>query len=244
MEKQTKKNLLGSCLFFLALFGFQVFAGKLGSYFAAMLSYKQIDPYNKFASVSVHHFVQMLLTLVVIGVLSKLLKINFNFGFGDKKTGLKYLSVFTGSFLIIAVIMYAFTHITKQIPVYDFPLNRNNVAGTLGFQLFLSGPSEEILFRALPVTMFLYIFGKSIKVHKLITLEVILASLLFSIAHIKWSLAPFTVQADYFQLVYAFALGTVQGVTYQKSRSIIYPILMHSFSNVIMVGSGYLFTLL
>jgi hypothetical protein len=36
---------------------------------------------------------------------------------------------------------------------YDFTLDQRNVLGTLGFQLLLSGTSEEILYRALPITV-------------------------------------------------------------------------------------------
>jgi hypothetical protein len=68
-----------------------------------------------------------------------------------------------------------------------------NVLGTLGFQLFLSGTSEEILYCALPVTVLVYVFGKNIRIKWDITLEVVLASLLFTAAHIKWSLFPFSV---------------------------------------------------
>jgi membrane protease YdiL (CAAX protease family) len=67
---------------------------------------------------------------------------------------------------------------------------------------------------------------------------------LFACAHIRWSFAPFTFEADYFQIMYAFVLGTIQGAVYQKSQSILYPVLMHSFSNVLMVGGGYVFTAL
>jgi membrane protease YdiL (CAAX protease family) len=86
--------------------------------------------------------------------------------------------------------------------------------------------------------------GKSTKTKWGITLETIIAAFLFSIAHIKWSLFPFTIEADYFQLFYAFAQGIIAGKAYQDSQSIIYPMLMHSFSNVLMVGAGYLFLLL
>ncbi|PKM87786.1 MAG: hypothetical protein CVU87_08965, partial [Firmicutes bacterium HGW-Firmicutes-12] len=74
-----------------------------------------------------------------------------------------------------------------------------------------------------------------------ITLEVILASVLFSFAHINWSLSPFVFDVDFFRIFYAFVLGIIQGVVYQRSKSILYPILMHSFSNALMVGVGYLF---
>jgi len=244
MAKHKINKLLYGCIAFFALLVFQVFAGKVGNFTAGLFSYEQFDVYDIYARVSVHHFVQMIIALAVIAVFSKLLNVDFNFSLGNRKTGIKYLEVFTVVFILVACIIHTLMYINKQLPTYDFPLNINNIAGTLGFQLLLSGTSEEILFRALPVTVLTYVFGKSVKFKKYITLEVILASILFSIAHIKWSLAPFTFEADYFQLVYAFVLGTVQGVAYQECKSILYPVLMHSFSNVIMVGTGYVFALL
>lgn len=66
-----------------------------------------------------------------------------------------------------------------------------NVYGNLGFQTFLSGPSEEILFRALPVTIFLYLFKSNVKNRKNI-IVVLLSSVLFSLAHISWGFNSFT----------------------------------------------------
>ncbi|HPU95867.1 MAG TPA: CPBP family intramembrane metalloprotease, partial [Bacillota bacterium] len=112
------------------------------------------------------------------------------------------------------------------------------------FQLFLSGPAEELLYRALPISLLLYASGSKAKPGSTVTPEIIIASILFALAHIKWSLSPFTVSLDYMQLLYAMGMGVIQGVAYQKSRSVLYPILIHSLSNLIMVGMGYLFILL
>jgi membrane protease YdiL (CAAX protease family) len=130
----------------------------------------------------------------------------------------------------------------QRLPVYSFPLDARNIIGTLGFQLFLSGPAEEVVFRALPVILLAHSFGGSIKIKGSVTLEVLLASVLFAFAHMKWSLFPVRFEIDTFQIIYAFVLGTIQGIVYQKSKSILYPLLMHSFSNVLMVGGGYLVT--
>ena len=40
---------------------------------------------------------------------------------------------------------------------------------------------------------------------------------------------------------FASKLGIVYGVTYVKSKSIIYPMIMHGLSDVFMVGIGYIF---
>lgn len=98
--------------------------------------------------------------------------------------------------------------------------------------MFLSGPSEEILFRALPITLFIMLFGRSVKLKLGISLEVVLAALLFAFAHMD---SP---RID-FQIYYAFVLGIAYGVAYQKSGSIFYPMLMHSITNVLAVGIGH-----
>jgi len=154
------------------------------------------------------------------------------------------LSVFTAAFIVISVTQHAFMVLNNQLPVYAFPLDGRNIIGTLGFQLLLSGPAEEVVYRALPIVLLTRSFGKSVTIGGSVTLEVLLASLLFSFAHANWSLIPFTFKADSFQIIYAFVLGTIQGIAYQRSRSILYPVLMHSISNVLMVGGGYVFTAL
>jgi membrane protease YdiL (CAAX protease family) len=237
-------KLLYGSIAVIALFIVQVFAGKSGGAVADLLSYNKIDFYNTYAWVSVHHIIQMLIVLSIIVVLSKLLKVDFGFKLGDSKKGMRYLIFFTAAFAAVTLLSHILMCIYHQLPRYDFPLNKSNVIGTLGFQLFLSGPSEEIVFRALPVTMLTYVFGKSINIKWNITLEIMIASFFFSIAHMKWSLFPFTMEVNYFRLFYAFVLGTIQGIAYQESHSIVYPMLMHSLSNFLMVGTGYQFALL
>jgi membrane protease YdiL (CAAX protease family) len=227
-----------------ALLIVQEFAGKAGSAVAYLFSYDQFDPDNVFAWQSVHHLVMLIIGLAIVAVLSRLLKDNFGFQLGDRRKGIRYFIIFTVALTIISLIYHIIIYIGGQPLTFDFELNQRNVLGTLGFQLLLSGPAEEILYRALPVTVLIHVLGKSVRLKWNITLEVVLASLLFSIAHIKWSPSPFTVDTNIPQLFYAFAIGTVQGIAYQESRSVLYPILMHSFSNVLMVGTGYLFAVL
>jgi len=239
-QSTTPKILLFGAII-VALFVFQVFAGRVGNIIADLLPYGKLDPFEAFARVSVHHIIEMLIVLAVIMILGKLLKVDFGFGLGDRKTGTKYVVVYTAIFAGIALVTHILMLINNRLPVYDFPLNKNNILGTLGFQLLLSGPAEEILYRALPITMFVYVLGKSVKVKWGITLETLIASFLFTIAHMKWSLFPLTIEANYFQLFYAFVQGIILGKAYQDSHSIVYPMFMHSISNVLMVGTGYLF---
>lgn len=245
VEKKERFRTPLSIAVFILIFLTQIFAGKAGHFIGHSVPYQSIDPYDCFIEISIHHAVMLLIALILVLALRKILKIDFYLGLGDKKSGLKYLAIYTASFFVITIVIHAFMALKNQLPSYDFPLDARNVTGKLLFQLLLTGPAEEMLYRALPVALLTYVFGKSIKVKGSITLEVLLASLIFSLAHAnKMSLVPFTFEADYFQLIYAFVLGTIQGVVYQKSKSIVYPILMHSFSNVLMVGGGFLFTAL
>lgn len=244
-SKQTdQKKILMCGIMILLLLIFQEVLGKVGRFVADLLSCERFNPYNAFAWVSVHHIAEMLIALAVIKILSKLLKVDFGFGLGNRKKGTKYVLVYSAIFAGVTLVCHMLMLIYNILPVYDFPLNKNNILGTLSFQLLLSGPAEEILYRAIPITMLVHVLGESIKVKWSITLETIIASFLFAIAHMKWSLFPFTIEANYFQLFYAFVLGIIQGKAYQDSHSIVYPMLMHSISNVLMVGTGYLFLLL
>jgi membrane protease YdiL (CAAX protease family) len=86
-----------------------------------------------------------------------------------------------------------------------------------------------------------WVTSKEIKVAKWdISVATILAAVFFAIAHIKWTVSPFTISADPLQLVYCLILGTVYGIVYQKTESVLYPMLMHSFTNVIAVGLGFI----
>jgi membrane protease YdiL (CAAX protease family) len=226
---------------------FQQFASKVGHLIASCFDYKAIDEHAVFAYVSVHHIVQMLIALFAILKLSKKYKIHFGFSAGNKKLGMKYVLLFTAAVFAFNLLLYGIGFFSNQTIEYDYPLNANNVLGTLGFQLLLSGPSEEILFRALPIAVLSFLLGsdKKRKFTKLnLSFEVIAAAVLFSIAHIRWTINPFSISMNYLQLIYCFVLGIVDGKAYQETNSVLYPMIMHSVSNVITVGLGYVFSII
>ncbi|MDD4494687.1 MAG: CPBP family intramembrane metalloprotease [Eubacteriales bacterium] len=227
----------------LSLLIFQLVLGKIGSVAASSFSYDRLDPHNAFLWISVHHFTEFAIVLPVILLIGKLFKIDFGFDLGDRKKGSRYLAIFTVIFAGVTLVCHILMLLNDMLPANLFPLTTGNILGTLGFQLFLSGPTEELLYRALPIAILVHIFGTPTNKKRGITLETIIASGLFAVAHLKWTLIPFTFEPNPFQILYAFAMGTIQGKAYQDSQSILYPILMHSISNVLMVGTGYLFQL-
>ena len=252
MEKS--KSLWPVPIMVLFIFVFQQFASGIGRLVAGLFTYDRIDPYNLFAWVSVHHIVQMIIALMAIGILVKVKNLDFGFRLGNVKVGLEHILNFSIFLFIYVIVFYIITFVFFSFSAPNHPLNLTNVAGRLGFQLLLSGPSEEILFRALPITLLAYCLksSKFITVNKKIagvssfdvSLETVIVAVLFAIAHIGWEINPFSITHLYVhQLILSFVFGIFYGVAYQKSKSVIYPMIMHSMSNVVIVGARYVLSI-
>lgn len=204
---------------------------------ARLFDYSAIDKDDLFMWISVHHILQALFALMIIFILHKAKGIS---GFKLKpkldKAGIKYTIIFCIAILIYFIAAYIVGSIFNSIGVYNYELSTANVVGTLSFQLLLSGTSEEILFRSLPITLYKTVLDGEKKYDNILT--VILTSFLFALAHFNWQ-QPIYVQ--WFQLVYAFTLGLAYGFVFIKSKSVIYPMIMHGMSNFISVGGCYLY---
>ncbi len=175
-------------------------------------------------------------------IVSRFFKPDWHLQLGDRKAGLHSVAWFTAIFLGYTLAVYAVEGSMGELNGYDFPLTTRNILGTLGFQLLLSGPSEEILFRAFPIAILSCMLQREIGIRFFrwhISLPVIIAAVFFAVAHISWSITKFYLSFDPFQLAYAFVLGIIYGIIYQKSKSVLYPMMVHSISNFIMVGTGY-----
>ncbi len=242
MQTLMKKTGLMTAIAALLILVAQTLIARAGSAAANLFTYDGIDPNGRFAWISVHHIVQAVIALGVMWILSRFLKLDWYLRLGDKKTGLRSVAWFAAIFLGYTLVVYIIEGSLGSLNSYDFPLNTRNIMGTLGFQLLLSGPSEEILFRAFPIAILTCTLQREIGIRFFkwhISLPVIIAAVFFAVAHISWSITKFYISFDPFQLVYAFVLGIIYGVIYQKSKSVLYPMMVHSISNFIMVGVGY-----
>lgn len=257
-QKIQPAKALKVAMVVLGLFVFQQLASGSGILVANLFSYTRIDPHGQFMWISVHHIVEMAVALAAIWLLTAVWGIDFGLRVGNVRAGLRALGWFFAVFIPYTVGAYAVMMLMGGEPTYAFPLTTRNVLGTLGFQLLLSGTAEELLFRALPIGVMWHLLGKgrligfvSFRKRHLPRrpwLEVygagIAAAVLFAVAHINWSLTPFTLSYDSFQLVFAFVLGIVYAQTYERTGSVLYPMIMHSMANVLMVGGGYLCSVL
>lgn len=223
---------------------------RLAGAFANLFDYSAIDPDGAFMWISVRHLTQGVMVLILMLIISKVSAIRFGFGWGDREVGWFYLRLFALIFIGYVVVQrLIILLLTGALPVFWHPLTARNIIGQLGFQLLLSGPSEELIFRAFAITMLgllvqgvvfrnqdagpgkaaFKIFGGQLSVANLI------AAVIFGLAHMRFTFAPFSVSFDTGQVIVSVILGLFYGVCYERSKSMIYPMLMHSFSNVVVV---------
>lgn len=154
----------------------------------------------------------------------------FNYTMIDQDDIFMHISVHHAVQMIIALLIIFIIAKTKKIKFHLKPkVDKTGILYTTIFTIVI-----------LLYVFISYIIGYCKDDHRL---AITLAAMLFSIAHIKWTVLPFAVSFSWVQLIYAFVLGVIYGVTYIKSKSIIYPMIMHGLSNFLMVGVGYMFAI-
>jgi membrane protease YdiL (CAAX protease family) len=208
---------------------------RLGGFVADQFDYTAIDPDHTFAWISVHHIAQALILLALMVALARVRSVDFGFGCGDRKVGFRFVRIFALIFASYVVVSTVIVLVFGTFRTFPYPLTARNVAGQLAFQLLLSGSSEELIFRAFAITMLAFATKRTV-LNGRVTVATLIAAVIFGFAHVGISLSPFALTADPFQVVYATALGIAYGICYERSKSVYYPMMMHSISNVIAVG--------
>lgn len=192
-----------------------------------------------FVQLSVHHLVQAALTVSLVWLLASRWGLDFGLRVGDARAGWAVLGVFAlawGAYLLVFHLVMSATGHTRV----SLPSDPGLQLGVLGFQVLLTGPCEELLFRALPITLL-----AALRPRKLVgrgrwslTVESAVAAILFAAGHVGFSLAPLALHLDPAQLATTFVLGALQGVVYQRTRSVLWPMALHSLSNgMVTVGA-------
>ncbi|MFI2753660.1 lysostaphin resistance A-like protein [Cellulomonas sp. P22] len=211
-----------------------------GGVVAGWIPLSSVDPGNWWLRLSVHHVVQVLPVLgvmVVVARRSRLdLRLDFGLGLGlgDWRWGLRAVGVVSAVLVVYLVGVHMALRALGHPLSSTVPVDPGARAGQLAFQLLLSGPSEELVFRALPIAV-LAALGSVVVVRRWgLRLEALVAAVLFSLAHVTVTLGTWQTSADGQQLAFALVLGAVQGVVFQRSRSVLYPMAIHSISNVIV----------
>ena len=208
---------------------------KLSGVIAGLFDYQFIDPDGSFAWISVHHIVQALIFIMIIIGVNKFKPLNFGFGWGNKEVGRKYVLRFALFFSIYTAGAFLILVLTNSFEPFRHALSTNNIIGQMSFQLLLSGPSEELIFRAFSITMVSLLIRERVFKGKVSAANLI-AAVIFGLAHVGYSFSPFELSYNPGQIMLSIGLGLIYGDCYEKTKSVIYPMMMHSFTNVVMVG--------
>ena len=183
-ESRCKNKYVIAAILIVALFAVQFLFSRFGFLISQLFDYSSLDPDGLFVQVAVHHIIQMLCALALIFIIWKAKKAEgFNLRPRLDPRGLKDTLLFCLAITVYYLAIYIIGSFTNTVNTYDYELNAVNVSGTLAFQLLLSGPSEEILFRLLPIAVLLNVLDTDIKRDRVIA--VLSAAALFGIAHIS-----------------------------------------------------------
>jgi len=238
-----KKHII-NFLVVLGLFLLLIGIPKISGLLANQFDLSQADPDGAYLWISLHHIFQALIFIPLFVIVKKIKpEIHFGIGIGDYKLGLSYVTKFTLFFLGYTAVGFAIVLLSGTFQPFQYPMNARNIFGYLGFQLLLSGPSEELLFRSFGMAVLGYFIGKRVFKGKLSVSNIIIA-VIFGLAHVGFSFSPFELRYSAFQVIYAFALGLLYGDCIERTKSVIYPMMLHSISNVIAVGVTVLVTAL
>ncbi|MBQ7492343.1 MAG: CPBP family intramembrane metalloprotease [Clostridia bacterium] len=237
---KTGKTILRFFAVTAAFILFRELVDRLGWKLALALDNGVLDPDGVFLAVSIHHVVYVLCTLPVCFALHKAAGLEFPLKPRRDDRSARFVARLCLVFLVYNLGWYLIVGVLERaiVPV-DYALTAVNVAGTLGFQLFLSGTGEELLCRALPITCLRAACGEQRKSTDSVIL--LITALLFAAGHIRVS-APLSTQ--WYNLLYVFVHGMIYGMVYLRAKSVIYPMILHGVSNVLSVGGCYLYMLL
>lgn len=208
---------------------------RLSGLIVSLVNYQAIDPDGAYAWISVHHIVMAVIFILIIMFIRLTKPLEFGFGWGNKEIGKKYVKSFTIIFGVGSLVSHFIMILTNTFQQFPYPLTATNIIGQLSFQLLLSGTAEELVFRAFAMTMLALVIKGRVFNGK-VSIANIIAAIIFGVAHVGFSFAPFSVSYIPSQVILAIVLGLFYGDCCEKSKSMYYPMMMHGISNVIMVS--------
>ena len=190
------------------------------------------DPDETFIYKTVHHVLQLVLTITAMILLSKKGYLNqWGFNFNKWKISLKWIAIF----LFIWTTMQ-YIGISRNPLQLDYELTTKNKIGIQFFQYFLSGTGEEPLYRGFVMIYLMKYWDKIFKLGKVeIPISLFFATLFFMLAHVNIDMQTLSItHFDFGQQMNSFQLGIVYGLAFHYTKSLFAPIIMHGISNGII----------
>ena len=205
-----------------------------------------MDPDNVFLWISIHHIFQLLFSLVLMKLwLTRRLR-DYGFNLNDYRCSLRIFFWFCLIYLVPIFFLNVLPHIISgQPPSFKYPLNARNIACRLSYMYLLTGTGEEPLFRGFAIVVLSQSWKRIFRIWRIeLSSAGLIATALFMIAHIKFTVFPFEITyISWPQQVWALGLGLYYAVVFQKTKSLLCPVLSHGYSNGIIFTLQYLMVL-
>jgi membrane protease YdiL (CAAX protease family) len=200
-----------------------------------------LDPDNVFLYQSIRHILLLFLPMVLMKLwLTRRLR-DYGFNLNDYKRSLRIFCWFCVIYLVPVFFVNVLPHIISgKPPWFRYPLNARNIACKLSYMYLLTGTGEEPLFRGFAIVLLSQSWNGIFRIWRIeISSAGLIATVLFMIAHIKFTVFPFEITyISWPQQVWALGLGLYYAIVFQKTKSLLCPILSHGYSN------GIIFTIL
>ena len=204
-----------------------------------------LDPDNVFLYQSIRHILMLLLPMVLMKLwLSRRLR-DYGFNLNDWRRSLRIFFWFCLIYLVPVFFVNVLPHIISgKPPFFKHPLNTRNIASRLSYMYLLTGTGEETLFRGFAIVVLSQSWKRVFHIWWIeISSAVLIATILFMFAHIKFTVFPFEITfISWMQQFWALGLGLYYGIVFQRTKSLLCPVLSHGYSNGIIFTLLYLMT--
>lgn len=190
---------------------------------------QSFDPDETFVYKTVHHLIQLILTLITMILLSKDKDLNqWGFNLKNWEISLKWIVIFSITWTSIQY--FGISQTPFQL---DYELTTKNKNGIQFFQYFLSGTGEEPLYRGFVMVYLMKFWDKIFKIGKVVVpITLFFATLLFMLAHVNIDLLNLNItHFDFGQQMNSLQLGIIYGLAFHYTKSLVAPIIMHGISN-------------
>lgn len=254
MELERSNPLQIASITFVLLAGLTVGLNAIG-YFSMFVSHElyqltyRLDPENAFLVITQHHLVQIVLGMVLVGILM----VGFRLGLGDfgfRKEGFRGslgpIAIFTAVFAAVQLVGTLIYVYIAGLPLYlNYRLSVPNFVGYFLFEVLLSGTSEEIVFRSLPLVIVGLALPKRGDQFVMRTVAVVISTVAFMVGHIGFEWTPFRItHIDVFQQLTCLVASLFYCWLFFRFRNLWAIMLTHNVLNgiVTLVSLGVFVT--
>ncbi len=212
---------------------------------ATIGAFQVLDPDGVFAWRFLHHIVQTLLTAAVIVFLAARWRrpaaqwgLNLN---KSKWSMTMFWRYCLGCAIYSIVSAWLAMRASGLSSAINHPMTARNVIGNLSFMFTMPGISEELLFRALVMSILSRSWQGKIRLTGFdVSTSGFIASVVFSLAHIGFTVFPLRITyLNPAQLLIAFGHGVFYAVMYDHTKSLLGPVLVHNASDGILAAVFY-----